>query len=172
MMPAIRDSLLAVSHSLPASILAKATIAVALGLVAACMARRRPAAVRHALLTATLGVLLLLPTGAALLPPLPIGMPVGADQSSSTLPVGLAGIDASASTSTFRAVAHAPGGVSQPSKLTVPDLFLLGWIAGGVICLLPVFAGLWQIHSLRRSGLPWRGGEPLVKRLSAGAGIH
>ena len=76
MMPAINGMLLAISSSLAASIVAKVTVTTALGLVAAWLARGSRAAVRHALLAAAFGVMLLLPIVSVVVPPLHIGVPV------------------------------------------------------------------------------------------------
>jgi hypothetical protein len=61
MKPAINGLMLAVSSSPAASIVAKVTVTTALGLIGAWLARRSRAAVRHALLAAAFGVLLVLP---------------------------------------------------------------------------------------------------------------
>jgi hypothetical protein len=58
MMPLINAGMLAISSSLAGSIIAKVTVTTALGLVAARLARRSRAAVRHALLAAAFGMLL------------------------------------------------------------------------------------------------------------------
>ena len=61
MMPIIDGFVLAVSSSLPASIVAKATVAAALALIAARLARHSRAAVRHALLATSFGMMAALP---------------------------------------------------------------------------------------------------------------
>lgn len=71
---AINESMLAVSRSPAASIAAKATVVAALGLTGAWVARRSRAALRHALLAAAFGVLLLLPIASVLAPPLRIAI--------------------------------------------------------------------------------------------------
>ena len=78
MLPLLRDSMLAVSSSLAASIVAKATITTALALVAAWSARRQRAAVRHALLAGGFGVLLVLPIASLFAPPVVIPLAVEA----------------------------------------------------------------------------------------------
>ena len=69
MMPAINEMMLAVSSSLAASMVVKATLLVTLGLIGSAIAGRSRASVRHCLLAATFGVLLLLPVAAILAPP-------------------------------------------------------------------------------------------------------
>jgi uncharacterized protein (TIGR03435 family) len=46
------------------------------------------------------------------------------------------------------------------------------WLAGAALFLLPAIMGLWQIRSLRLSGLPWRGGQTVAEGLAGDAGIH
>src|SRR4051812_44827692 len=72
MMSAIREAMLAAGNSPAATLLVKATAAVALGLVPVRIARNCRAAVRHALLAATFGVLLALPLVSVLAPPVAI----------------------------------------------------------------------------------------------------
>ncbi len=76
MMPEINGAMLAVSSSLAASIVAKATVTTALALIGARLARRSRAAVRHALLAAAFGVLLVLPVASIVAPPVRIAVPV------------------------------------------------------------------------------------------------
>ena len=76
MPPAINELILAIGSSLGASIVAKVTVAMALGLSAAWLARGNRAAVRHALLAAMFGVTLLLPIASVVVPPVRLGVPV------------------------------------------------------------------------------------------------
>ena len=70
------DSIAAVATSAAASLVFKATLVLAAGLLATAFARRARASVRHALLTSTLAVVLALPAGAALMPALAISVPL------------------------------------------------------------------------------------------------
>ena len=45
-------------------------------------------------------------------------------------------------------------------------MLLMGWIAGVALFQLPVVIGLWQVRSMRRSGLPWRQGQLVADGLS------
>src|SRR5579863_8117035 len=40
------------------------------------------------------------------------------------------------------------------------------------LLLLPVFAGLWQVRGLCRSGLPWRRGQSVAEMVAVELGIH
>jgi TonB family protein len=171
MMPLIHNGvmngMLAVSSSLAASIVAKVTITTALGLIGAWLARRSRAAVRHALLAAAFGVLLLLPAAAIVAPPLRVAVSAAAQER-----VTFAGV-----TEAIPPVVpeHASVGVtfvSRPWKLSTSALLLTGWIAGMALFLLPVVMGLRQVRSLRRSALPWRHGQLAIDRLALDAGIQ
>jgi hypothetical protein len=67
--------MLLLSSTLAASILGKATLIATLGLVGAWLTRRSPAAVRHAVLAASLAVLLALPIASILIKPVRIALP-------------------------------------------------------------------------------------------------
>ena len=172
MMPMIRDLILPISNSLAGSIVAKVTLVSALGLIAAWLARGNRAAVRHALLAATFGVALLLPIAAALMPPFHVGVPVEVGSRAPMLPLTM-GADTNPSLATVGTGAPITDGVPRESQgLRWRDLLFTVWGAGVALFLLPVVAGLWQIRSLRRAGLPWRRGQSVAKALALDAGIH
>jgi TonB family protein len=162
--------MLAVSSSLAASIVTKATVATALGLIFAWMARRSRAAMRHALLAAVFGMLLALPIASIVTPPVRIAVPAAAPEriapafAASTAPIPPV------------APAHTCVGVASPAPRSAGPspsaLLLTGWIVGTALFLLPVVIGLWQVRSLRRSAAPWRHGQSVVERLALEAGIH
>jgi uncharacterized protein (TIGR03435 family) len=159
MMPAIEEVMLSVSNSLPASIAAKATLVLVLGLLGALAARRNRAAVRHAILASAFGVLLLLPVVLAVAPPLRVPVPIGA-------PVGTvfpALSDAIGKTSISAPAIGRLGRESQTSSnLSLPVLLAIVWVAGALVSILPMIAGLWRIRSLRQSGVPWIGGQSII----------
>jgi uncharacterized protein (TIGR03435 family) len=172
MTPAITEMMLAVSGSLTASIVAKVTVITALALFAAWLARGSRAAVRHALLAAAFVVTLLLPIASVLVPPVHLGVPVAVEnRASAALPL-VRGVEQTPPV----VVADDPGvgaiSVPESSRISVSQVLLAGWIAGGAIFLLPLVIGLWQIRLLRRSGLPWRRGQSLAETLALDAGIH
>ena len=158
--------------SLAASIVIKVTVTVALGFVAVWLGRGNRAAVRHALLAAIFGVILLLPIASVVMPPLHVGVPVGVE-SRAALPL----LVSVRRRGTIRYLGRCESSESPRSAPSVRnfrfrDLLLAGWAAGGVLFLLPVVIGLWQIRSLRRAALPWRRGQSVVEPLSLDAGIH
>ena len=66
---------------------------------------------------------------------------------------------------------HHAGGF-PPALASLPALLVTLWIAGAAMFVLPIAAGLWQIRTIRRSGLPWRHGRPVVDPLALDAGIR
>jgi uncharacterized protein (TIGR03435 family) len=170
MMPALNDIILMVSTSLAGSIIVKVTVATVLGLIATRLARGNRAAVRHALLAATFAATLLLPIAAVLMPPLHLSVPVGVESRSAMLPLVM-GVDTYPSVTPVGAARVTAGALHGPN-LSLATLMLAGWGTGVALFLLPVVVGLWQIRSLRRSGLPWRHGQSLVEPLALDAGIR
>jgi uncharacterized protein (TIGR03435 family) len=162
----VNEFVLAMSGAWATSIVAKVTVTIALGLFGAWLARRSPAAVRHALLTATFGVLLVLPAVSLVAPPLRVfvqerSVPALASSTAINLPV--------------EAVRTKLRAASEPPRSNGPSLSMLlftGWMAGMALFLTPVVMGLWEVRSLRRSALPWRRAQPVVDRLAREAGIQ
>ena len=79
MVPAVNEVMLVIGSSLVASVVIKVTITMALGFVAVWLGRGNRAAVRHAVLAAIFGVILLLPIASIVVPPLHVGVPVGVE---------------------------------------------------------------------------------------------
>jgi TonB family protein len=169
MTPLIHTGILAVSSSLAASLVAKATVAAALGLTGAWLARRSRAAVRHALLSATFGVLLALPVASLLAPPVRIAVSTAAAERMPALAGAIQAVPPAAAAQPTVGVSPV---VSGSAGLPLSTVWLSGWIAGTALFLLPVAMGLWQVRSLRRAALAWRQGQPVVDGLAADAGIH
>ncbi len=157
------------AESMPAAIVAKATVIAALALSAAWLARRNRAAVRHALLAASFAALLALPLASILAPPIRIAV-VQPEPRRAAHTVGSAAIPPAAA----RAAApeDAGNGASWLQRLTLSNLLLAAWIAGAALFLVPVAVGLWQVRSLRRTALPWPEGQSAVDALASAAGIH
>ncbi|HEY1760669.1 MAG TPA: M56 family metallopeptidase [Bryobacteraceae bacterium] len=172
MMTAINGVMLAAGSSLAALIVVKVTIVAALGLAAAWLARRSRAAVRHALLAVTFGATLVLPIASLVAPPVQVTVPV-AEVSRAAGPLV---VNTTASIPPVTTAADgapvAPAAPQQSWTFSLSVLLLAGWIVGTAVFLVPVMAGLWQIRSLRRSGLPWLDGQSIAETLALDAGIH
>jgi uncharacterized protein (TIGR03435 family) len=172
MMTAINGAMLAAGSSLAALIVVKVTVLAALGLAAAWLGRRSRAAVRHALLAVTFGATLVLPITSLVAPPVHVTVPVAEVSPAarplvvnSTAPIPPVTIAADGA----RMALAAP---QQSSTFSLSVLLLTGWIVGTAVFLVPVMTALWQIRSLRRSGLPWLDGQSIAETLALDAGIH
>jgi TonB family protein len=167
MMSLIDGVLLVLSSSTAASMAAKATVIAGLGLAAARLAGRSRAAVRHALLAAAFGVLLVMPVVSLVAPPVRVAVR-GAAPGRSPQPARASVIAALPQA----AQAHAGSEVPLLAGVSPAAVLFAGWVAGTALFLLPVFIGLWQVRRLRRSAQPWRQGGPVVETLALDAGIR
>ena len=162
--------ILAVSDSIELSIIAKATVVLGLALAAVRSARHARASVRHVVLASAFGVLVVLPAVVRLLPPVPVAVPVTAH--GDPIPPRLFLSDPAAA-------AHLPpvlaAGSHAPTRMS-PDWIAMWlryvWTGIAVVFLVPVAVVLWRLHHLRRGGLPWLKGEPLLRMLAAQAGVR
>jgi uncharacterized protein (TIGR03435 family) len=154
--------LLAVSNSLAASIVAKATVTAALGLIGVWLTRRSRAAVRHALLAAAFGVLLVLPIASLVAPP--VGIAIAARERIAPSPGDTGTISPIAPSQASATVAPVH---PKSAGLSLSTLLFAAWLAGMALFLFPVTLGLWHVRSLRRTAVPWRHGQQLVDWLAA-----
>ncbi len=166
----LNELLLAISDSLIASILAKATGITAMALLSTWVARRSRAALRHVLLASAFAVLLALPIAAWVVPPFRVEVPI----------VATDGAAAAQFVSTLETVllinpveanpAAAPADAAVPGLPPTTVLFAV-WAVGTAAFLIPMAVGLCQVRRLRRSALPWRSGQSVVDRLAREANI-
>lgn len=171
MMTAINGLVVEAAGSLSGLIVVKGTVVAALGLAAAWLARRSRAAVRHTLLAVTFGALLLLPIASIVAPPVHVTVPV-AGASHEALLTATGTIEAIPAVMVATDHAGVTSATQQESRFSLSVLLLAGWVIGTAVFLLPVVTGLWQIRSLRRSGLPWLHGHSVTEALAVDAGIH
>jgi TonB family protein len=160
-----REAMLVAGGSMAASIVAKATITTAFGLIGAWLARRSRAAFRHVLLSAAFGVLLVLPIVSMVAPPVRIAISAAAGER-------IAPTAQAASILPADSISGAPPALPRASAHSISSLLLLGWIAGVSFFLAPLAAGLWQVRSFRRFSIPWRHGQLVAEGLAREAGIR
>ena len=169
-MTGFANSVTALAVAFGPSIVIKATVTLALTLVVVRVARHSRASVRHLLLTAGFGVVSAVPFAALVAPALPVEVapvPPALEQYIYE-PLFVDGpAPASATAVERRAEAVAPRG-----NLFTVELVTAAWVAGTFVFALPVLAGLMQVRLLRRRGLPWRAGQPLVDALAGDAGLR
>ena len=149
-------------------VLLKVTLVMTLALAAARIARGTRASVRHVVLAASFAVLLILPIASMAMPSFTVAVPISTKQLPAPVlnaleaPRTVADVDA--------------GAVAMPAAERAPiswaSIALAVWVGGVALFLLPVVGGLWQVRSLRRTGLPWQEGQPILDRLAAAVGIR
>lgn len=149
MMTNLRELALSVGGSLPASIVAKATVIALLALIGTRLARRSRAAVRHVLLAAAFGALLLLPVASMVAPPVRIAVRnLEQNQGFSPSPSGVDTLPSFVPADSRPAV----GPAVSPSVVPWSELWIIVWFAGLAISMIPMVVGLWKIR--KRPGNP------------------
>jgi len=151
-----------------ASLLAKVTIITLLALAGARMGRRNRAAVRHVLLAAGFAAVLLMPIISVAAPAIRLVIPAATATSGSGA-TRAAYETILASMAPFAETGTDVAGAPQPSPWpSWPALAGGVWALGTTLFLLPVFAGLAQVRSLRRSARPWPHGQAVAGTLAGG----
>ena len=160
------------SESAALLLIAKATVVMALAMLAGRLASRGRAAVSHLIVVAAFAALALLPVATAVMPPLavPVGIavtPTPSDASPTLLsrPVEIA-------TSTGGATSAADIRSGTWPKVSTFTLLSMVWAAGTICCLIPVALGLWQIRRVRRSSVPWCEAQTITNDRARHAGFR
>lgn len=172
MIRTISETFVAIGDSTELMLLLKATLAVALGLTVAGLARTARASLRHLVLVATLGTLVALPIAMMLVPQ--VGFEVQSTTTTSTVsPVTTTNTSQVQTAATAReALGESDSATSSVTSLS-PRLFVfLLWGLGVALFLASLTVGLWKLGRTRRSGLPWRESESLLRNLAESAGIR
>jgi uncharacterized protein (TIGR03435 family) len=145
-----------------ATLLAKVTAITVLALAATWLARRNRAAVRHVLLTAAFVTLLAVPLISGIAPVIRVSVPVAG-----VGPIAQTAIQRAGETNAVFTTPVADAGDFSPAPPSRwpswPVLAGAIWLLGTTLFLLPVFAGLAQVRSLRRSARPWHEGQRIVE---------
>lgn len=150
------------------SIVVKATIVIVGALLLVWLRRGSAAAVRHVFLAASFAMLLVLPIASFLAPSIHIPVPIATRASSLTgLFEDIQGTATPVSQSLQKPV---PTLIAQSSEVSGARLVALSWVVVSMLFALPVSVGLWQLRTLRRSGVPWLPGQSLVDALGRGNG--
>jgi uncharacterized protein (TIGR03435 family) len=171
MMRMIGEAAVAVSSSLPLTIVLNVTL-IALGaLIAACIAQRHRASVRHALFATAFIVLLALPIASVVIP----ARSVRISMSSPSATLRVAGVIppvAAGPLSQPGRLGEVQGIAPAPERMSIAMILWLGWILGATLCLVPMITGLARVRYLCRTGLPWREGQDFVTEIAANVGIR
>lgn len=155
------------------ALLLKATAVLSAGLAAAHLARHSRASVRHLLIAASFVMLLLLPIANAISPSLNVPVPAALQTTLAPLAEDVA-IDVVAATA--GSVASNPAPPRQaPRPWNLPSVWQVLsfiWIAGTLASCLRIIVGIWQVRTLRETGMPWPPGEEIVATLRREAGAR
>jgi beta-lactamase regulating signal transducer with metallopeptidase domain len=150
-----------------ADLVAKATVVAGFAIAAGWVARRQRAALRHLIFVAAFVVLGLLPAARVVVPSLLVRLPVASPTAGTSAVLPLTAGDL-----TFVADASPQSGTHGPNwpAISTSTLLQAAWMAGAIVCLLPVGLGLWQIRRVRRHALPWRDVQVMADDLACQAG--
>lgn len=159
-----------VSGSLELSLLAKATLVLAVGSIATRFGSTVRASVRHLVAAASFIALAALPVLIASVPVIAIAVPVIDEPQGSLLQTAPGKFDEPAMSEAGAAVDQdVSTSLGQASPWT--QSLRAVWAAGVVALLLPLASALWRLSRIRRTGLPasWAGVE--LARLATARGV-
>jgi uncharacterized protein (TIGR03435 family) len=171
MTPILAEAVLTVGGSFAASILAKATLAMALALIGVRLARRSRAAFRHVLLAAAFMVLPVLPIASMVAPSIQFEV-ARIDADVAEYPPAVARVEGSLSSEVVEAIPSVTVTNSQSSGISWVALLTSGWAGGTLLFFLPMIGGLVHMRRLRRFALPWRHGQAVAQQIALDARIH
>ena len=165
-MESVVRAALALTGRLDLAIVVKATIVLAFGLATLPLARRARASVRHLLMAATFGTVLVLPLVISAVPRVTIRVPPAAAER------------------VARLVSHEESGALQPANSVIlgqdandsalPSfamLLRLMWALGATLLLVLLANDLRRLRALRRGGLPWPAKNDFTRSLALTSGV-
>jgi beta-lactamase regulating signal transducer with metallopeptidase domain len=166
MMASLIRAAFALIRSLDLAIAVKATIVLAFGLAALPLARRARAAVRHQLMAATFGTVLVLPLVMSAVPPVTVHVPLAvaervASVVSSDAPKALVPANSVA-------LAKETNDDALPSFAT---LIRLIWAVGATLLFVLLANDLQRLRALRRGGLPWPAKNDFTRSMALTSGV-
>lgn len=167
MMTTVGNAMLWISASAELSLLAKATVIVAVALVVARLASRARASARHMVIATAFIALMALPILISSIPAIGIEVPAS-PHTSSAAPLEVVTRTSSAAESAPRS-SEAPS--RPPADLSLAQAIRLAWLAGAIVFLLPIGAALWRLSMIRRTGLPVAWHRDELARLADARGV-
>jgi beta-lactamase regulating signal transducer with metallopeptidase domain len=148
----LADIAAAVSRSTELSLAVKATIALAAGLTIAAAASRARASVRHLVLAATLGSLLVLPLASAFSPSVSIVVPA---PTTATAPASADGNVVLSAAGAVRRARDTAGAMPAPWKPSLEGTLRIVWAVGATLLLASLVVSMWKVSRIRRTAVPW-----------------
>lgn len=170
----VRDLFVELSGSAALGLVIKATLALAMGFIAARLARRAPASVRHVVLASTFGALFALPLAAALAPIVALDIPVSVPIAPAVAPpapppsLGATSVPAPQGQRIAVSPAAAGGRWVMPSAQTVGST----WGIGAALFFASFASGLWRLRRVRRCGVPWLDADAPLRAIAGEAGLR
>jgi bla regulator protein blaR1 len=154
-------------------VILKVTLVGGLAFLLARTCRRSRASIRHLLFALAFAAWIAIPITGAIAPAVPVMLPAVA------LSPANAGSEVAVSMSPGASPRSSGGNgpvIAETSRfgwsLTMTHLLVIVWSIGVAVFLTPVAAGLWQVSRLRRTAIPWSGGQELVQSLAVGRGVR
>src|SRR5436190_2056195 len=167
----IPEVILALSRSAELSMLLKATVLLALALMAVRCTRRSKAAVRHLILASTFAAVAVLPLVIATAPRVQVDIaapsPKPAQTAAAAQTVATARVAAVIDPST--AVPASSSGWVLPSWTTI---MLVLWAGGALLQLGSLGWQLLRLRRIQRAGIPWLEGRNLARLLATESGVR
>ncbi len=167
MMVAVARAALALVDRLDLAIVVKVTIVLAFGLAAVPFARRARAAVRHLVMAATFGAVVVLPLIVSAVPEVTIRVPVAITE----LAAGLTPDEAAPTLEPDNDVAV--GEKANESALpSIATLVRSVWAMSGILLLVLLAIDLRRLRAVRRGALPYPAQTDLIRSLAVTSGLR
>jgi beta-lactamase regulating signal transducer with metallopeptidase domain len=154
MIPILNEAVLAVSGWTELSIVVKATLILAGGLVCTTLARRSTSSVRHLVLAAMFVAILVLPVVVLSAPE--VAVPIDVQIAASPTRATVTSVDSSVTgVSQSPAIDDIVPRAAQPGKrIAAASVLRIVWVPGVVLLLVSLTYEMWRLRCLRRRGLP------------------
>ena len=153
MIPILNETVLAISSWTELSIVVKATLILAGGLVCTTLARRSTSSVRHLVLAVMFVAILVLPVVVLSAPEVvtPIEVPLAANP----VAAAVASIEVPVTGASENPMVDAVLRTAHPGRVIRAASFLrVVWLSGVALLLVSLSYGIWRLRCLRRRGLP------------------
>jgi beta-lactamase regulating signal transducer with metallopeptidase domain len=166
MMVAVTRVALALVDRLDLVMVVKSTILLGFGLVAVPFASRARAAMRHLLMAATLGSVLVLPLVGGTVPEITVRVPVSLTE----LATGMVSSQAPATPGPGEGILIR-GGTNEGARPSIAAVVRSVWALGGIFLLVILAVDLRRLRVVRRGGLPFPAQTDL-RTLTATSGLR
>ena len=147
-------------------VIIKATLVCGAAFLLARMCRRARASIRHLLFALAFAALIAIPAARRVVPVVTVALPATAALPEGARAEGDVAVEPSVDPDPARhrtpTIAETSAAEWQP---TIPQVLIVLWLVGLAVFLVPVLAGFWQAGRLRRTAIPWAGGQDLLQSL-------